>query len=434
MADDALRELVAEGRVSGRVYTDPAVFELEMERLFGRLWLFVAHESQLRRPGDFVRSQLARHEVIVTRGNDGAIHVLHNRCSHRGARLCMTDRGNARRIVCPYHAWVFRPDGSLANVPHAESYPPGFDLEAEGNRLRRVPRVDSYRGFVFASLAEDGPPLREHLGEMAAAIDNLVDRAPNGEVELAAASFSIEYRGNWKFHNENAADIFHPGFVHSSSVGTAMSAPEGACTLDADQTREMMLANGFGRSQWEGIQLTGLPGGHSFMGGFYRKGVLAQQTVDDATRRYREALAAARGAERAEEILSVNRFNNLIFPNLNLNAQFQQMRLVLPLAVDRTLIRISCFRLGGAPEEIFHRAVRFLTALGSPASMIYSDDVEMLERCQEGLSADPGLWLNFERGQHSDARDAAGRLTGTASELPMRAQFAAWAEHMRAAA
>src|SRR5882724_11930102 len=93
-------------------HADPAVFALERERIFGRLWIYVAHESQLKKPGDFVRTRLAAHEVIVTRHTDGKIYVLQNRCPHRGARLCMVDQGASRLFSCPYHAWVFRPDGS----------------------------------------------------------------------------------------------------------------------------------------------------------------------------------------------------------------------------------------------------------------------------------------------------------------------------------
>ena len=89
-------------------------------------------------------------------------------------------------------------------------------------------------------------------------IDNLVDRAPAGEVEIANSSFTLEYRGNWKLHLENAADIFHPSFVHNSSVAPARRAPANASILDQDQTREMLLANGFGPAEWEGIQLNGL--------------------------------------------------------------------------------------------------------------------------------------------------------------------------------
>ncbi len=430
MTDSDIATLVTDHHVHRRVYVDPALFELEMDRLFGRVWLYAAHESQLRRPGEFVRTRLGRHEVIVIRQEDGGIAVLHNRCAHRGAALCATERGYARRLICPYHAWTYRTDGVLESIPHPASYADDFDRAAAVNGLRRVPRVESYRGFVFASLASEGLALRDHLGEMAEVIDNLIDRAPSGEVELADVTFQLEYRGNWKFHNENAADIFHPSFVHASSVGVARTTPPGQSPLDDDQTREQLLANGFGREQWEGIALSALPGGHSYMTGIYRQGVLAPGQTDGVALRYREALARRHGVARADEILSVDRFNNLIFPTLNLNAQYQQMRVVVPVSVDRTIIRVSCFRLLGAPDEIFARAVRFLTNIGSPASMIFSDDLEMLGRCQAGITGSATPWLNIERGRGHERLDNASRWAATASELPMRAQLQAWAAHM----
>jgi hypothetical protein len=106
------------------------------------------------------------------------------------------------------------------------------------------------------------------------------------------------------------------------------------------------------------------------------------------------------------------------------------MRITFPLAVDRTQVRIHCFRLKGAPDEIFHRAIRFLTNIGSPASMIFSDDVEMLERCQQGLIKDVGPWLNFSRGLDHDRRNGDGSVGGAASELPMRVQFDAWVKYL----
>jgi phenylpropionate dioxygenase-like ring-hydroxylating dioxygenase large terminal subunit len=429
-----LRALVRPDHVHRRAYADPAVFDLEQERIFGRLWLYVAHESQLRKAGDFVRTRLAAHEVIVTRDHEGHIRVLHNRCPHRGARLCMVDRGSSRLFSCPYHAWVFRPDGSLASVPHRKSYPENFDLTDPQNHMRRVEHVASYRGFVFANLSDDPPPLTAHLGAMTDVIDNLVDRAPAGEVELADSSFTLEYRGNWKLHMENAADIFHPSFVHNSSVAPARRAPANASIIDQDQTREMLLANGFGAEQWEGIALNGLPGGHTFMSSFYNSGVLANQENDPVAARYNAALVERLGAEGAARVLGMKRFNNIIYPNLVLNAQYQQMRVTIPLAVDRTLVRIHCFRLLGAPDEIFHRAVRFLTTIGSPASMIFSDDMEMLERCQQGLSRQANPWVDFSRGLDSDRRDDTGSVSGVASEMPMRNQFTAWVDCMTAEA
>ncbi len=425
-----IRTLVQPDHVHRRAYADPEVFALEQERIFGRLWLYVAHESQLQKPGDFVRTQLAQHEVLVTRHQDGKIYVLHNRCPHRGARLCMVDRGSSRLLTCPYHAWAFRPDGTLSAVPHPKSYPASFSLADPQNHMQRVNRVESYRGFVFANLSDSAPPLAEHLGPMREVIDNLIERAPDGEIEIADSSFTLEYHGNWKLHMENANDIFHPSFVHSSSVAPARAAPANASILDQDQTREMLLANGFGQAEWEGIKLNGLAAGHTFMTSFYKKGVLVNEEQDPVVQRYRAALAQRLGDERAAAVLAMNRFNNIIYPNLIINAQQQQMRVTIPLAVDLTQVHVHCFRLKGAPEEMFHRAIRFLTTIGSPASMIFSDDVEMLERCQQGLVKQAGPWVNFARGLDNDRREGDGSVGSVASELPMRVQFEAWVNYL----
>ena len=429
-----IRALVRPDHVHRRAYADPQIFAMEQERIFGRLWIYVAHESQLKKPGDFIRTRLSKYEVLVTRHNDGQIHVLHNRCPHRGARLCMVDSGTSRTFSCPYHAWVFRPDGSLSSVPHPKSYPANFSITDPQNHMQRVANVQSYRGFVFANLSDNPPPLLEHLGPMTDVIDNLVDRAPDGEVEIADSSFSLEYSGNWKLHLENAADIFHPTFVHSSSVLPARKAPVNASILDQDQTREMLLANGFGFKEWEGIQLSGLDSGHTYMTSFYNQGVLANQNEDPVSAKYHALLSEKLGAERANSVLGMTRFNNIIYPNLIINAQHQQMRVTIPLSVDRTLVRIHCFRLKGAPDEMFHRAIRFLTTIGSPASMIFSDDVEMLERCQRGLASETGPWIDFSRGLDNDQTDADGSVSGAASEMPMRVQFKAWLKHMTAEA
>lgn len=425
---DEIRALVRPDHVHQRVYTDPTIFELEMERIFGRAWLFVAHDSQVPKAGDFVRSRLGRHDVFVTRDVDGRLHVLNNRCAHRGAQLCTAAQGNARSIICPYHGWSYRVDGALEGVPHRQSYPPDFHLDDPANHVNRAPRVDTYRGFIFASLASDGPPLLEFLGEMTEAFDNLIDRSPDGEIEMVESSFRLEYRGNWKMHHENANDVFHPSFVHESSVATAASTPVGVSTLDDDQTREMLRANAFTRKDWEGIELIGLPSGHSYMSGFYRSGVLAPQQDDPVRTEYRAALASRHGEARATEILALDRFNNLIYPNISVNAQYHQLRIVHPVAVDRTIVSSHCFKLKGAPEGIFHRAVRFLTNLGSPASMIFSDDVAMFTRCQAGLT-EGDAWVNIARGYGRDEEEG-GHLRGAASELPLRVQFAAWLDYM----
>lgn len=427
---DELRTLVKPDRVHKRVYTDAAIFDLEMERIFGRVWLYVAHESQLKEPGDFVRARLARHEVIVTRHGDGGIHVLHNRCAHRGVMLCRERAGNRKSLTCPYHGWSYKTDGSLEAVPHRESYPTNFDYNDKVNHLARVARVESYRGFVFASLASRGPSLRDYLGPMAGVLDNLVDRSPEGEIEIADSTFAWVYRGNWKIHQEGATDVFHAGFAHESAVEAAKKMPASTKTIDNDQARQQMLANGLGKKEWEGIELAGYPGGHAYMSGYYSKGLLAAKDEDPVRKRYRELLTARHGEAKTNDIFAMDRFNNVFYPNIALNTQLQQMRVGFPITVDKTVVVSHCFRLKGAPEEMFHRAVRFLSLTSSPASLVFSDDLEMFERCHAALAADGDAWINFQRGYGLEKQGNDGRMFSVTTELPNRVHYREWLNQM----
>lgn len=433
---ETLRDLVRTDRVHRRVYTDPAIFDLEMSRIFGRCWLFLAHESQIAQPGDFIRARMGREDVIVTRGRDGAIHGLVNRCTHRGAQICSAERGNAAGFACPYHAWGFGLDGALNSVPHRQSLPPSFDMKDPRLALATVPRIASYRGFVFGSLAPEGESLAAFLGPMAEALDNLVDRSPEGEIVQAGGVARQEYRGNWKFHHENANDTLHPSFVHESSVATARADQRdyAAPAYDRHQTHTQLLSNGFSLREWQSIGLTGFTGGHSYMGGFYKAGVLAPDRDDPEWRAYRERLVARHGEAKTAAILGEDRFNNLIYPNISVNAQYQQLRVVQPLAVDRTRVLAFCFRLKGAPDSLFHRAVRFLSNLNSPASMILADDIEIFERCQAGLTNPQPEWLDQSRGLAGDKTSGDRIQSQGVSELPHRVQYGAWLHYMADAA
>ena len=421
------QSLVQETRVHRRVYTDPAIFELELERIFDRVWLFVAHTSQLPERGSFVRTRMGRYEVLVTRDQDDRFHVLRNSCAHRGARLCGVDRGKANQLTCPYHAWNYQLDGTLRSVPHRDSYPASFALDDKAHWLQSAAQVDCYRGFIFASWAADQEPLKAFLGPMLTALDNLVDRAPDGELEQLGGQFSLIYPGNWKLHMENANDTVHPSFVHESSVHSARHASD-----DSDpQIRNMLAANGFTRREWDNIELHGFNQGHSYMGGFYKSGILSPDHDDPVSQDYRAKLVARCGEDQAQKVLAMDRFNNLIYPNLSVNAQFHQLRMVHPLSVDRTLIQAFCFRLKGAPEAIFHRAIRFLNTLNSPASLIFGDDIEIFSRCQQGLNQAGIEWLDVSRGLTTDSVTESGEAVSPgASELPIRVQMRAWLNYM----
>ena len=434
LSQDDISHIAQPDGMAARAYTDADIFDAEMERIFRRAWTFVGHQSQVPNPGDFWRTWMGVDEVLLVRQKDGSLRVLRNACTHRGTRLCAAKEGTTNSFVCPYHAWGFDLDGVLKAVPDVDGYPNDFDMADPGNHLASAPRVESYRGFVFASMAAEGPVLTDFLGQMTDAIDNLVDRSPDGEIGIEGGSLRVRYPGNWKLHHENANDIVHPGFVHESSVTSAKGAEGGVVPsedlIDRGQTKGMMISNGLTPKDWNAIELTGTAEGHSFMGGFYKSGLLAPQQEDDVTRTYREALEAAHGKEKAAAILGMDRFNNLVWPNLNVNAQFHQIRVVHPISVNETVIEGYCFRLKGTPDGIFHRAVRFLGTLVSPASMIFSDDIEIFGRVQRGLENGSIERLNGQRGAETDVEEAGARRSTTSSELPLRVQAEAWRNWM----
>ena len=161
---DDIRSLVEAGRVHRRLYTDPDIFELELERIFGNAWIYVGHESQIARPGDFIATRIGRKPLLLARDRDGAIRLVHNQCAHRGVMVVASESGHSDEYRCCYHGWTYELDGRIKAAPLLHGYPSHFDPASPDAGMRRVPRVASYRGFVFGSLAADGPSLEDFLG------------------------------------------------------------------------------------------------------------------------------------------------------------------------------------------------------------------------------------------------------------------------------
>jgi phenylpropionate dioxygenase-like ring-hydroxylating dioxygenase large terminal subunit len=419
-----LSDLVAHGRVHRRFYTDPAVFEEERRRIFRRAWLWLGHESQLKSPGDFFTTRMAGERVIVARHGDGTIRAFHNRCMHRGAEVCAVAAGNARTFVCPYHAWVYRTDGSLASVPLEQGYGVDFKARMPALGLEPVPRVASYRGFVFGSLSAPGEDLETYLGpDVRAAFDNLVDRAPDGTIEMAGGRTVQRYRGNWKLQIENSIDLLHPRILHRSAIGAADRVDHvgGRPSIEWD----IVKANGLTFREWNGLSIAALERGHCWMGGFLTKAIDAERE-DPVQKRYREALVARHGERRAAEILAFNRHNTIVYPNLFVNSRLAQIRQLQPMSVDCTEQHGYIFRLGGAPDGMFEASVRMVNTNNSPASIVTSDDHEIFERIQESLATGETEWVDWSRGLGREA-DPEGT-----NEVPMRNQHRAWAAYMGA--
>lgn len=419
IGDSELRSLVRPDRVSRRLYLDPQIFEMEMQRVFGRAWVYLAHQSQIPAEGDYVTAWIGTQPVIVVRHKDGSVQVLHNRCAHRGVMLVTEERGNTGNTLrCGYHGWTFRTNGELLLAPMRDAYDGRYDMRDHASfGLARVQRVDSYRGFIFASLAPADyplPALPEFLGEGRRCIDQIVDRAPAGEVDVSGGVHKYIVRGNWKAQIENLNDNYHPPFSH-------------ACTTNEDQRQfrrrygddsGVHLDTREQGSKWDSVTADGLDWGLSYCAPLPfnhegRGGPLFEAHC--------AALRERHSPERVEAIMKDFFHNVIIYPSVVMQLASSHVRTIRPIAPDRTEIRVYPIKLKGAPDEINRQLVRYLNITHSAGSLIQSDDVEMFRRVQSGLASEAQDWVWFNRHMGDDA----ARHGGGTSEMVMRNQYRA---------
>src|SRR5882762_5300192 len=213
--------LIEHDRVHGSLYTDAAIYEAELERIWYRTWVYVGHESEVPEPNDYIVKSIGPQPIIMSRDKQGEIHLLLNRCTHRANLVCDAAKGNSSAFRCPYHGWTFSNTGQLLGYPFNSGY--GGREAKKDLGLGRVARVQSIHGFVFGSLAPDGPTLLEHLGPAAEAFGRLAELSPTGRLELTAGWLRHEVQANWKMLLENETDGYHPQFVHASIFSVAAS-------------------------------------------------------------------------------------------------------------------------------------------------------------------------------------------------------------------
>lgn len=433
-SDSELAALVEPDRMHRKAYVDAEIFELEMERIFERNWIYIGHESQVPEPGDYYLAQVGRQPMMMTRDHHGEINVLYNRCPHRAAQLCTARKGNAGKLIrCSYHAWMFELNGKLESVPAVKGYDgTAFDIDNPEFHVRKAPRADNYRGFWFASLAPEGPELETHLGRSKEAFDQLIDRAPAGKTVVVGDCFRIVQQSNWKLFMENQIDVSHPGATHESTGHAARSVER-----DIEQGGETPdMGYGFlsdflriGIDGWTKFGTTGMPQGHCTLEGY-----MGLRPNDPDTNEYVQLMYDAYGEERAEEILGVNLHHVLVYPCNSVQPPLQQLRTIRPLAPDKTLSEIWQFRLIGAPEAIYQRSLSYYYLVNSPSTLVNADDLHNWWKCQNGLGSTAGDWASFHRNAGQDIDDD-GLLRSTPdsmSEMPLRSMAQAWKRYMTA--
>jgi len=421
-----LRALVHHDRVHRSIYTDPAIYALEMQNIFGRAWVYVGHDSLVPNPGDYLAARIGAEPVLLSRHTDGKVYVLHNRCSHRGATVCNDERGSVKLFRCPYHGWTFATNGDLDAVSMRRGYGPDFNLDDPALGMGRVARMENYRGFVFASLSPTGPDLQTFLGQARESLDEIVDRAPDGELNLRGGVHKYVFRGNWKLQLENVIDMYHVPFSHESTIsrsGRQFGRRPGEGEASAISDRGAAADRWEQRVAWGAAQY-----GHSYAG---HQPVAEGLPDDPLFREYIAALEARHGKARTEEILKPRRHNSAFFPNMTLQALNYHVRVIIPLAVDRTEIHVYPVQFKGAPEAMNAGFVRHMNVTHSAASFIQTDDLECFRRCQEGIATQSSDWLWFARGIATDRPDEHGDILNKGTvETQQRAQHAAWLHFM----
>ncbi len=389
--------LIRPDQVHGSLYTDPTIFAEELQKIWYTTWVFVGHESEVPQPNDYVRKKLATQDVVMTRDKNGEVHLLLNRCAHRGLQVCDDAKGNSSSFRCPYHGWTYRNTGELLGYPYNKGY--GGKNQLAGLGMGRVPRVATYQGFVFGSMAADGPSLTEHLGAAATEIDRLVGLSPDGTVRLDAGWLSHQTRANWKFLAENETDGYHPQFVHGSIFGVTGS-PIGALYSDASTAVTRALGGGHSENDLR-PEFRGFAEPMRWFG-----------TTPDRVPNYVAAMERAYGEDARRRMIE-GAPHVMIFPNLFI-AEIQVFN-IQPVAVGECVQYSTAVQLGGG-EELNRRMISQSIGSVGPAGMLLADDTEMYERNQRGVSMLDPEWLDVRRGLVRERVDDHGFTIGAATD------------------
>ena len=416
----ALERLIEADRVHRDVYTDPEVFQLEMERLWSRTWIYVGHASQIPSPGDFLTLDVATQPVLVVRHTDNSIRVLINRCAHKGTKVVYAPAGNAGKTFrCPYHAWTYRTDGSLLQIPLKE----GYATDVQHNGLSRI-NSETHRGFIFVRIAKDGIGFRDYFGDSLSSIDNLADRSPEGELEIAGGCLRYLHNCNWKMFVENLNDTMHPMIAHASSAGTAKKLwADKPADMPKPMSIEQIAPFASDYKFFDDMGVKVYPHGHGFSGVNF-----SIHSSYSSVPEYEAAMKKAYGEERATKILGTVRHNTVYYPSLTIKGAIQSIRVARPLAADKTVLESYTFRLKGAPDALLQRTVAYNRLINSPMSVVGHDDLHCYRSIQEGLAARANEWVDLQR-NFSPGESGESTTNGT-SEISMRNQFRAWAEFM----
>ncbi len=410
-------ELVFRDHIQTPMYEDPQLFKEEMQKIFRKTWVWVAHESEFPDKGSFKLSQVGLEPVIVVRDRKGVIHVMVNRCRHRAATVCEVQKGKTSSFQCPYHGWGYGLDGSLRALPYPEQYGDDFDKAQHG--LLKL-RTESYAGMVFATFNEEAEPLVDFLGPVTKWIDLFMKQGAGYPVKvLGEHQFSVPM--NWKVQLENTTDAYHFPVVHKSFLQSLDGETEAAFSF---------LEQGKG-------YVEDLGNGHSVM-------VMIPELVDlddnleaPIPERFEELAQQLRGegypedqVKRIVRAVGGAGFNLNLFPNVSFSLAF--FRVLTPVSVEQTDIRHIAIGMEGGPEAANQVRLRLHEHFQGPMGFGSPDDAEVWERIQRGVKGGAELPILLNRGLNDEQPGEVGPRGHVSAETGMRAAYDMWKRMMQA--
>ena len=224
-----------------KFFTDPDFYQLDLENIWYRDWLFVGHDCELAKSGSYMTLQVGDYPVVVVRSGDGTVRAFHNSCRHRGSRICAGEKGTAAKLVCPYHSWTYELDGRLL---YARDMGPGFDPKEHG--LKPV-HCQSIGGFIWICLARQAPD----LSQFRAQVEPYLLPHRLRETKVAFESTIVE-NGNWKLVWENNRECYHCAGNHPELCRTFPEAPT-VTGVEGAMNDPMIVKH------WEACEAIGLP-------------------------------------------------------------------------------------------------------------------------------------------------------------------------------
>ena len=346
-----------EGLISGEIFHSKEIYAQELERIFARSWVFLAHSGMIPNPGDFMQNYIGEDPVLVVRQQDGSVAAFLNQCRHRGMRICRADRGNAKNFLCSFHGWNYDLGGNLINIPHETAiYHP-----EDRTRFRPLSvRLEEYKGFIFGTWGKDVPDFEAYLGDFAWYFDAYIDRFEGGMEVLGMHKWVLPC--NWKFNAEQpSSDMYHGEISHASGF-QAMLPPPG----ESGQPPEWALGQLATLSEPAGFQYTD-PNGHGT--GWFTGGI---PTMSKTIFEWQQA-SAPQVAERLGK-LRVNLPGHAnIFPNFMMLGNYT-FRVTHPRGPDEMEIWAWSMAPAAAPPEV-KEAIRLdLLRTFSAAGMFEQDD------------------------------------------------------------